>query len=189
MNAKHGAGGSRKDRLIVGLLGATFVAVGLLLAQAFTTVRSHERMIEATLEDFAGFAAEGIATELNTTFTAIFLDQISAGRSAHYAWVADAANAAGTDAGDSDDLPRGDIALPQGAVLLHFSVDSTDSTRVIARGAELDADLEAWILAAVLPHASMVYPRPAPYAVLRAAGSGDARALVYRREQADECDD
>ena len=181
MNAKHGAGGSRKDRLIVGLLGATFAAVGLLLAQAFTTVLSHERMIEATLQDFAGFAAEGIATELNTTFTAIFLDQISAGRSAHYAWVADAANAE-----DSDDLPRGDIALPQGAVLLHFSVDSTDSTRVIARGAELDADLEAWILAAVLPHASRVYPRPAPYAVLRAAGSGDARALVYRREQAYE---
>ena len=141
MNAKHGAGGSRKDRLIVGLLGATFAAVGLLLAQAFTTVLSHQRMIEATLQDFAGFAAEGIATELNTTFTAIFLDQISAGRSAHYAWVADAE--------DSGELPRGDLTLPEGAVGLHFSIDSidsTDSTRVVARGAELDADLEAWIL-------------------------------------------
>ena len=171
-------GGTRRpnpDTPAVALIGATFVVVTLLLGQALMTLRSHELMVEATLEDFAGFASERIAAELNSTFTSIFLDQIAVSRSAHYSWVS------GED--ESANLPSGRWALPRGAIPIHFSIDEN---RIIPRGGTLDPETEAWILDVVGAHAAAVYPRPAPYAVLRSRGPDGSRAVAYRKEQAYE---
>ena len=163
------------DTLAVALLGATFLVVTILLGQALLTLRSHELTVEATLEDFAGFASERIAGELNSTFASIFLDQIAAGRTAHYAWV--------DRQGEGDALPTGRWLVPEGAIPLHFSIEGD---RVITRGGVLDAETEAWIVEIVGAHARDVYPRPAPYAVLRSNGPDGQRTVVYRREQAYE---
>ena len=175
MMTRRGTGRSSPDTMAVALLGATFVVVTLLLGQALMTLRSHELMVEATLEDFAGFASERIAAELNSTFSSIFLDQIAAGRTAHYAWVA------GEE--EPDRLPVGRYGLPQGAIPLHFSIDGD---RVIPRGGTLDPGTEAWILDEVGAHAEAIYPTPAPYAVLRSLGPHGSRAVAYRKEQAYE---
>jgi len=175
MKTKRGTGRSNPDTPAVALIGATFVVVTLLLTQALMTLRAHELMVEATLEDFAGFASERIAAELNATFTSIFLDQIAVSRSAHDSWLS------GDE--ESDDLPSGRWALPPGAIPLHFSIDGD---RVVARGGTLDPETEAWILDEVGAHAATVYPRPAPYAVLRSVGPNGSRAVAYRKEQAYE---
>jgi len=163
------------DTLAVALLGATFLVVTLLLGQALMTLRSNELMVEATLDDFAGFAAERIAGELNSTFASIFLDQIAVSRTAHYAWVD------GLDVGN--DLPTGRWLPPENAIPVYFSIEDD---RVIARGGVLDAETEAWIVETVGRHSREVYPRPSPYAVLRTPGPRGQRTVVYRREQAYE---
>ncbi len=57
MKTRRGMGRSNSDTMAVALIGATFAVVTLLLGQALLTLRSHELMVEATLEDFAGFAS------------------------------------------------------------------------------------------------------------------------------------
>ena len=74
---------------VIALVGATFLVVGGLLVHGLLTQRSHRLMIDATLGDYSGFAAERVATELDQTFTALFLDHTGLARSAHYNWVAD----------------------------------------------------------------------------------------------------
>ena len=96
------------ETVVVALLGATFAVVGLLLAQSVMALRAHERMVEATLQDFAAFASERIAGDLDSEFASIFLDQIAAGRTAHYAWLAGEAGA--------DEVPEGRWSVPEGAM-------------------------------------------------------------------------
>ena len=167
--------GSRTDKLTVVLLAATFLVVAVLLGQALMTMRSHRMLVEATLEDFATFAAERVASELNGAFASIFLDQIAVSRTANYAWAAGAP--------DSIRLPIGRWPIPDSAVAFHFSIDQG---RLFTHGGSADAELEAWILDEVGRHAREVYPRPAPYAVLRSTGPEGSRSVVYRKEQAYE---
>jgi signal transduction histidine kinase len=163
------------ERMAVALFGAAFLVVGLFLAQSLLTLRTHERVVDATLKDFAAFAADGIVAELNSTFAAIFLDHISVSRAAHYAWASGDAQAA--------EVTRGRQRLPGGAVPAHFSLVDGE---VITRGGEVDADTEAWLIERVGTHARDVYPRPAPYAVLQSPGPQGNRVVVYRREEAYE---
>jgi signal transduction histidine kinase len=164
------------ERVAVALLGATFLVTALLLGQAVLALRSQERLVEATLRDFAAFAAHGVAAELDQMFGALFLDQIAVSRAAHYAWI--------TAPDREPRVPSGRRSVPDGAIPVHFSIDAG---RVVAHDGELDADTERWILQTVGPHARDVFPAPAPYAVLRTgAPGGGSRTVVYRREEAYE---
>ena len=51
----------RPEAVAASLLGAAFVVMAALLLQAVATVRTHERVVTATLEDFAGFAGLAVA--------------------------------------------------------------------------------------------------------------------------------
>jgi signal transduction histidine kinase len=161
------------DTVAVALLGVSSLVVAALLAQSLLTLRSHERTVAATLADFSAFAAEGVAAELDWRFTSIFLDQIALGRSAHYAWTAG-------DDGTEGVLPPARWAVPDEAIPAHFSISEG---RVIARGGSLSPEDREWILGAVGEHSRDVYPRPAPYAVLRDDGPEGPRTVVYRREE------
>lgn len=135
--------------------------------QGLFTLRSQRAMVDATLSDFAAFAAERVANELDQTFAALFLDQLILSRAAHYEWVA-SPEAPG-------DRPTGERELPAEAVPLFFSIEGSE---LITHGDDVDAGTERWILEEVTRHLP-IYPSPAPYAVLR----GDRpTAIVYRKE-------
>lgn len=166
MDPRTHAPTTRTDRLLLGLTASAFLVVALLLVQGVAAARSYRLVAEAALDDFAGFAAQRLATELNGTFAAIFLDQIAAGRAAHEAWLV---------GGNVRAQPRGRWSLPPGAVGPWFSLEG-DRFALRGRGAGLE--LEREVLDFLVPHARDVYPPPAPYAVLRTRAD---RAVVYRK--------
>lgn len=125
-------------------------------------------MVDVTLGDYAGFAAERIATELDETFTGLFLDQLALSRSAHYAWTADS-----TAPGER---PTGPRALSSQEVPGFFTLDDG---RLVLHGDELEASVGDRIVSNVGGHLDG-YPPPAPYAVLRGYGP---LAIVYRKEE------
>ena len=170
MSGRHGPPRPNPETGALALLGVLFVVVALLLGQAVLALRSHERVVQTSLEDLAGFAAERVAEELNATFSSIFLDRIAAARTAHDAWIADRG-------AEGDGRVGPDPRLPADAIPLYFSLDGG---RVVALEGGIDDETRTWILADVLPHAEGTYPRPAPYALLRGSGG---RAIVYRKEQ------
>lgn len=153
---------------VVILLAATLLLVVGLLVQSLLALRAHRAMIEATLGDYAGFAAENIATELDQTFTGLFLDQLGLSRSAHYAWVADSVA--------SRQRPTGPRALSGREVPGFFTLDGR---RLIVHGEELGPAIADWVASRVGSHQE-IYPPPAPYAVLRGTGP---LAIVYRKEE------
>jgi len=169
----RGAGRWSSDTIVVALLAATLAVVSVLLAQALVTVRAHERVVAATLDDFAAYAAERVAADLNSTFSSIFLDEITASRAGHYAWVAGREPPARGARRGADSV----------AISSHFSIDG-DS--VVSRGGPIDAALVPRLVAEIRAHAAEVYPEPAPYALLRPGDWGDGLAFAYRKEEAYE---
>ena len=177
MSHERGRAVRGSEALAIALLGATAVTVVLLLVQAAGALRSHERTVAAALEEVAGFLADRVATELDATFASVFLDRISAVRSAHYAWQLD-----GSTPG-----PEG-LAwafIPAGAVPAYFSLDGDE---IVIHDGDLTPAVARWVRDAIRGHASTVYPAPAPYAVVRPDPTErlGAVAVVYRKETAYE---
>ncbi len=168
MVGRFGLRGANADRVAVVVLGVAFVVVGVLLAQTVLAMRSHEQVTRTALEDFAGFAADRMADALDATFSALFLDRIAVARAAHDGW------------GEGVSVPvRGYPRLSADAFPVYFSVRGD---RVTPNSGVLDDSTRAWIAEVVVPHARDVYPRPAPYAVLRGPRGA---VIVYRKEPYD----
>lgn len=154
---------------VVVLLAVAYLVVLTLIVQSFMTLRSHRAMVETTLEDFAGFGAERIATELDQFYGAFIPERLELAQAAHYRWVA--------DPDIPHDIARPERPIPPGTISAYFSLADGG---VVVHGSEIDASTRAWIEREVRGHLPS-YPPPAPYVVLR---SDDARALVYRRDEA-----
>lgn len=152
------------DVFVTAALGATLVVLAGSWLQSLRSVREHEAVVDETLEAYASFAAERLASELDGVFAAHFLREIGFTREVHHAW------RAGTP---TVERPTS-VGWPNPEHLDFFSL--TDSV-VISHGATDPASL-AWVAAQVRAHEPGL-PRPAPYAVLRGRSS---TAIVYRSE-------
>ncbi len=140
------------------LLGISLLVVMALFVQSFHTLRSHRAIVDTTLQDFAAFGAERIASELDQWYSTVIPEQLELARALHY-------------------RPDGAAWSPREGVGAAFSmVDSG----VVVLGGDVDAATRSWIRTEVLGHLPG-YPPPAPYVVLR---RDDARAIVYRKEEA-----
>lgn len=168
---RHGTArsASNEGRGVALLLAIALVVVVGLFAQAFVTIRSHRAVVRSSLNDFAAFGAQRIATELDRWYSTIILDRIAAARATHYRWAADP---------DSPiPPPTVERPLPDGTITTYFSLADTG---VVVHGVEPGPAERAWIADQVSGHLPG-YPPPAPYVVLR---SNDANAVVYRKEAA-----
>lgn len=157
--------GRRRTEWAISLaLAGTFLVLAGLWIQGFRSVRAHRAMVDATLSDYAAFAAERIAGSLDQVFAAIFLDQIGLARAIHY----------DAQAGETSERPESRPRLPTGAVPVFFSW-TEEALHLHGPGVP---ELGPWIDQQVQQHRPG-YPRPAPYVVLRGR---EPHALVYRRE-------
>lgn len=165
---RHGgvAGGGRS---IAVLLTISLLVVLALFGQSLLTLRSHRTVVEATLEDFAAFGAERIASELDRWYGAVIPEQLEVARTAHYRWESDPTT---TQGGSGIERP-----LRSGTVGAFFSLADTG---IVIHSADADPAIRTWIAAQVRGHLPG-YPPPAPYVVLR---GDDARGVVYRWEEA-----
>lgn len=156
---------ARSERWMMVLLGVTLAVVGGFLVQGLLTQRAHRLVLDTTLDDIAGFAAERVATAVDHEFAALFLDQIRIAAAANAVW----------EASGTDPAPDPGRRVPEGAIPFYFSWSDGE---MIPHGSFHDQTLIRWATAGVREH-SAGYLRPAPYAALRDSGP---LTLVYRKE-------